>query len=200
MAYHKGDRYCERINAAEIDMYNSRHIKQRQYDKCHLYHNNTNICAKTQDPQCTFAVGSLKTAMKKTGILPDIENNKPSIAYANACFLPSNYTIYGNVTQIHEIPRTNREVTLAVVALISVLVGALVASIIQVQMKTYIDMVNDKLEDLESRFTLQLNQVEDQVTKLQTQQLELANAIATLSRVTANLANRQQRFENFVFF
>jgi len=35
--------------------------------------------------------------------------------------------------------------------------------------------------------------------ELQTQQLELANAIATLSRVTANLANRQQRFENFMF-
>jgi len=78
-------------------------------------------------------------------------------------------------------------VTLAVVALISVLVGALVASIIQVQMKTYNDMVNDKLEDLENRFTLHLNQVEDQVTELQAQQLELANAIATLSRVTDNL-------------
>jgi len=37
------------------------------------------------------------------------------------------------------------------------------------------------------------------VTKLQAQELELANAIATLSRVTANLANRQQRFENFMF-
>ena len=61
--------------------------------------------------------------------------------------------------------------TLAVVALISVLVGALVASIIQVQMKTYNDMVNDKLEDLENRFTLHLNQVEDQVTEWQIQQL-----------------------------
>jgi len=136
--------------------------------------------------------------MKKPGILPDLKNNQPSIAYANACFLPSNYTKYGNFTQIQEIPRTKREVTLAAVALISVLVGALVASIIQVQMKTYNDMVNDKLEDLESRFTLQLNQ--DQVTKLQEQELELANAIATLSRVTANLANRQQTFENFMFF
>jgi len=96
-----------------------------------------------------------------------------------------------------QIPTIQRTPTLAVVALISVLVGALVANIIQVQMKTYNDMVNDKLEDLESRFTLQLNQVEDQVTELQT--LQLANAIATLSRVTANLANRQQRFENFMF-
>jgi len=96
-----------------------------------------------------------------------------------------------------QIPTIQRTPTLAVVALISVLVGALVANIIQVQMKTYNDMVNDKLEDLESRFTLQLNQVEDQVTELQTQQL--ANAIATLSRVSANLANRQQRFENFMF-
>jgi len=37
------------------------------------------------------------------------------------------------------------------------------------------------------------------VTELQTQQLELANATAALLRVTANFANRQQRFENFMF-
>jgi len=55
-----------------------------------------------------------------------------------------------------------------------------------------------KLEDLESRFTLQLNQVEDQVTELQVQQLELTNAITTLSRITSNLANRQQRFETYI--
>jgi len=66
-------------------------------------------------------------------------------------------------------------------------------------MKTYNDMSNDKFEDLKSQFTLQLNQVKDQVTELQTQQLELANVIATLSGVTAKLANRQQRFENFMF-
>jgi len=80
--------------------------------------------------------------MQKPGILPDLKNDKPSIAYANACFLPNNYTRYGNVTQIQDTPRTKREVTLAIVALISVLVGALVASVIQVQMKTYNDMVN----------------------------------------------------------
>jgi len=33
-------------------------------------------------------------------------------------------------------------------------------------------MLNDKFEDLKSGSTLQLNQVEDQVTELQTQQLE----------------------------
>jgi len=52
-------------------------------------------------------------------------------------------------------------------------------------------MINKKLEDLEDKFTLQLNQVEDQVSELQVQQIELVKAIATLSRVTANLANRQ---------
>jgi len=60
-------------------------------------------------------------------------------------------------------------------------------------------MLNEKFEDLKSRSMLQLNQVKKQVTELQTQQLELANAIATLSRVTAKSANRQQRFENFIF-
>jgi len=33
-------------------------------------------------------------------------------------------------------------------------------------------MSNDKFEDLKSQFMLQLNQVEDQATDLQTQQLE----------------------------
>jgi len=197
MAYHKGNRYCERIKAVKVDMHNVRHIKQNEYEQCYRYHNNTNICTITQEPQCKYAVGSLELAMQRPGILPDLKNNQPSIAYANACFLPSNYTRYGNFTQIQEIPRTKREVTLAVVALISLLVGALVTSIIQVQMKAYNDMVNDNLEDLENRFTLQLNQVEEQVTKLQAQDLELANAIPTLSRVTANLANRQRTFEKF---
>ena len=65
-----------------------------------------------------------------------------------------------------------------VLIVFSVLADALVSSIIQVQMKTYNDMSNDKFEDLKSQFTLQLNQVKNQVTELQIQQLELANAIA----------------------
>ena len=188
-AHHKGKRYCERIKAAKFDMYNVRNIKQKHMTNV-INIITTLTCTKTQEPQSKYVVGSLELAMKKPGILPDLKNNKPLIAYTNACFLPSNYTKYGNFTQIQGVSRTKRGLTLAVVALISVLVGALVVSIIQVQMKTYNDMVNDKLEDLESRFTLQLNQVEDQVTKLQAQELELTNATATLSRVTANLANR----------
>jgi len=43
-----------------------------------------------------------------------------------------------------------------------------------------------------------LNQVENQVTELQVQQLELAKAIAKLSRITANIANRQQKFETYI--
>jgi len=75
MAHHKGDKYCERISSATIDMHNSQHVQEKQYDNCYSYHNNTNISAKTQDPQCKFAVGSLKKAMKKLGILPDFEEN-----------------------------------------------------------------------------------------------------------------------------
>jgi len=144
MAYHKGERYCERISSAKIDMHNAQNSLQKPYKKCYNYHNNTNICAKTQEPECKYTVGSMKTALKKTGILPDNEENKSSIAYSNACFLPNNYTRYGNATRIHDDPRTRREVTLAVVLLISVLMGALIASIIEVQMKNYNDMVNKK--------------------------------------------------------
>jgi len=136
--------------------------------------------------------------MQKAGIIPDIKENKPAIAYANACFLPRNYTTHANVTDIHRGRREKREITLAVVALISVLVGALVASVIQYQLKSYNDILNDKLQKVESKFTKQINHVENQITKLQEQELKLVNALVNLARITAKLANRQQRFENLV--
>ena len=144
-------------------------------------------------------MGPLSVAMERTCIIPDIKENKPAIAYANACFLPNNYTWYGNITDVNEKIREKREVTLAVVVLISVLVGALIASITQYQLKSYNDIINDKLEQLDNKFTTQLNQVEKQIEKLQAQELKLANAIATLATAISNLANWQQRFENFIF-
>jgi len=126
--------------------------------------------------------------MQKAGIIPYIKVNKPAIAYANACFLPSNYTTHGNVTDIHTERREKREITLAVVALISVLVGALVTSVIQYQLKSYNDILNDKLEKMENKFTKQLNQIENQIAKLQEQEWKLANTLANLARITAILA------------
>jgi len=41
IAYHKGDQYCKRISSAKIDMYNVKHIKQKPYENCYKYHNNT---------------------------------------------------------------------------------------------------------------------------------------------------------------
>jgi len=123
-------------------MHNAINIRQKPYAHCYNYHNNTNICQKMQEPQCKYAVGSIKKALQKPGILPDIEENKPSIAYSNACFLPHTYTIYGKSTRISDSPRTRREVTLGVVVLISVLMGALIASIMETQMLSYNEMIN----------------------------------------------------------
>ena len=64
---------------------------------------------------------NLHWVLHNLGILPDIEENKPSIAYSNVCFLPNNYTNYGNSTRIFENARTQRQVTLAAVELVSVL-------------------------------------------------------------------------------
>jgi len=133
MAYDRGNQYCEIIKTAQIDVYNVRHIATKNYEQCYQYHNNTKICDKSTQLKCRYAVGSLSLAIQKLGIVLDLKNNKPSIAYANACFLPNNHKTYGNHTQIQDFPRMKREVTLAVVALISVLGGALVARIIQIQ-------------------------------------------------------------------
>ena len=150
IAYHSGAKYCERIATAKIYMYNALHTNKRENLNCFPYYNNTEICEIKNKPKCRYAVGSMQTALQKPGILPDIEENKPSIAYSNACFLPNNYTIYGNATRIDNNHRTRREVTLAVVFLISILIGTLVAGIIEAQMKTYNDRINDKLEKLET--------------------------------------------------
>jgi len=48
MAYHKGDKYCERISSAITDMHNAQNVQQKQYENCFYYHNNTNICTKTR--------------------------------------------------------------------------------------------------------------------------------------------------------
>ena len=131
IAYHKGDQYCERISSAKIDVHNAKYVNQRPYKNCHQYYDNTETCTKMQEPHCRYAVGSIQTALQKPGILPDIAENKPPIAYTNACFLPNNYTIYDNVTETSESPRTKREVTLAVVVLISLLMSVLVAGLIK---------------------------------------------------------------------
>jgi len=84
------------------------------------------------------------------------------------------------------------------VILISVIIGALIASIIEAQMVTRNQKVNEKLEKLKSKFTRRFNKIENQVSELQTQQIEWAKPMATLSRVTANIPNRQHRFETYM--
>jgi len=76
--------------------------------------------------------------------------------------------------------------------------GALMIGIFETQMTSYNRMINEKLEELENRFTLQSNQIKNQVSEHQTQQIELTKAIKTLSRVTADLANRQHKFETYI--
>jgi len=76
--------------------------------------------------------------------------------------------------------------------------GALIAGIIEAQMTTYNNRINKQLDEMESRFTHRFNQIENQVSELQKQQIELTKAIATLSRVTADLANRQHKFEIYI--
>jgi len=41
MAYRRGRQYCERITTAKISMYNTRNLKQKNYEECYEYHNNT---------------------------------------------------------------------------------------------------------------------------------------------------------------
>ena len=69
------------------------------------------------------------------------------------------------------------EVTLTAVILISVLMDALVARIIETQMTSCNRMINEKPEELEDRFILQFNQIDNQVPELQIKQIELAKVI-----------------------
>jgi len=91
IAYHKGDQYCERVSPAKIDIHNAEHIHQRPYKNCYRYHNNTAVCQKMQEPHCKYAVGSIKTALQKSGIHPEIIK-KQIINYIH------NYTFHVKLT------------------------------------------------------------------------------------------------------
>jgi len=66
MADHKGNTYCERINSAKIDTHTAQYVEQKQRKNCYNYHSQTHICAKIQEPQCKYAVDSLKITLGKT--------------------------------------------------------------------------------------------------------------------------------------
>jgi len=53
------------------------------------------------------------------------------------------------------------------VILISLITGVIVAGIIEAQMATYNERRNNRLEEMENRFTHRLNQIKGQVSELQ---------------------------------
>ena len=57
MAYYQQNKYCKRISSAKTDMYNALNINQIECTNCFPYYNNTETCAKKQEPQCnTFTL------------------------------------------------------------------------------------------------------------------------------------------------
>ena len=49
MAYHKGNKYCERLNSAKIDIHNALNTHQKEYINCYPNYNHTNTCAKNKN-------------------------------------------------------------------------------------------------------------------------------------------------------
>jgi len=53
--------------------------------------------------QCKYATGPLSLSMNRLGVIPDLKENAPAIAYGDLCFLHKNYTLNGETRTITQV-------------------------------------------------------------------------------------------------
>jgi len=99
IAHDRGNSYCERKNAAKIDIINRRYRNNTENHFCFKYYFNTSRCEKRNElPHCKYATGPLSLSMKRLGVIPDLREDAPTIVYGDLCFLHVNYTVSANDT------------------------------------------------------------------------------------------------------
>ena len=94
IAYDRGNSYCDRKYTTRVDLINRLYHNNTVNIRCFKYYYNTSRCNKRQELlQCKYATGLLSLSMDRLGVIPDLKENAPAIAYGNLCFLHRNYTL-----------------------------------------------------------------------------------------------------------
>jgi len=135
--------------------------------------------------------------MKRLGVIPDLKEDAPTIAYGDLCFLHGNYTARANDTLSGH--TRDGGVFIVFSLIVAGLITIALAGTFHNQLRRFSDEVNDQLEDLQKDFTGQLNTIEDQVREINETELQLTQAINRLAEITAHLASKQDDFQNLQF-
>jgi len=93
--------YCDCKYTARIDLINRSYQNNTINTRCFKYYYNTSHCEKRQELlQCKYGTGLLSLSMDRLGVIPDLKENAPAIAFGDLCFLHKSYTLTGETKTI----------------------------------------------------------------------------------------------------
>jgi len=188
--------YCDRKYTARVDLINRLYQNNTVNIHCFKYCYNTSHCNKRQELlQCKYATGPLSLSMDRLGVITDLLENAPAIAYGDLCFLHINYTLNSGTRMITRVTRDGGAFLLFSVV-IGGLMGLALAGTFQNQIRRFSDEINERLENIKKDFTGQLNTVEDKISEINERELQLTQAINRLAEITAHIGRKQEDFQN----
>jgi len=97
----RGNSYCDRKYTTRVDLINRLYQNNTVNTRCFKYYYNTSRCNKRKELlQCKYATGPLSLSMDRLGVIPDLKENAPAIAYGDVCFLHRNYMLNSGTRMI----------------------------------------------------------------------------------------------------
>jgi len=144
--------------------------------------------------QCKYATGPLSLSMDTLGVIPDLKENAPAIAYGDLCFLHRNYTLNGGTRTITRVTRDGGAF-LIFSLVIGGLMGIALMGTFQNQIRKFSDEINERLEKIKKDFTEQINIIEDQISEINERELQLTRAINRLAEITTHIVENRKTFK-----
>ena len=152
IAYDRGNSYCDRKYTARIDLINRSYQNNTNNTRCFKYYYNTSHCDKRQELlQCKYATGPLSLSMNRLGVIADLKENVPAIAYGDLCFLHRNYTLNGETRTITRVTRDGGAFLLFSLV-IGGLMGLALLGTFQNQLIRFSDEINERIKNIKKDF------------------------------------------------
>ena len=153
IAYDRGNSYCDRKYTTRFDLINRLYQNNTVNTHCFKYYYNMSRCNKRQELlQCKYATGPLSLSMDRLGVIPDLKENGPAIAYGDLCFLHRNYTLNSGTRMITRVTRDGGAFLLFSLV-IGGLMGLALAGTFQNQLRRFSDEINERIESIKKDFT-----------------------------------------------
>ena len=145
IAYERGSSHCDRNYTARIDLINRSYKNHTINTCCFKYYYSTSHCDKRQELlQCKYAIGHLSLSMNRLGVIPDLKENAPAIAYGDLCFLHRNNALNGETRTITR----DGGAFLLFSLVIGGLMGIAFMGTFQNQLRGFSDEINERSEKI----------------------------------------------------